>query len=376
MGVDQLNFSILERGFLPSKISTLLSNEFDDVEHVANNLPKILANNQIEYEVFNLEIEKDISNLSIDELERAMLLYSYIGHGYIWGGIGIEKVIPKNISKTWFKISQKLARPPILSYASYALNNWKLQDVNKPFDLENIRILQNFLGGMDEDWFIMIHIAIEHEAKEILNNLKTYYLDKNEDQSYLENALVSIKKINQIMNRMPEKCDPFIYYNRVRPYIFGWKNNPATPNGVIYEGVEEYGGNPQLFRGETGAQSSIVPALDALLGVTHSNDPLKEYLDEMRLYMPKEHRNLLNDLDQWSENNRSNSIRKNNSVVLSDEIIKEVHAFRNKHLEYARIYIHEQSLSNQNNSNVVGTGGTPFMKYLDKHLQETVPSND
>ena len=376
MGVDKLNFSILESGFLPNKISTLLSNEFDDVEHIAKNLPKILANNQIESEVLNLETEKNISNLSIDELERAMLLYSYIGHGYIWGGTSIEKVIPKNISKTWYKISQKLDRPPILSYASYALNNWKLQDVNKPFDLENIRILQNFLGGMDEDWFIMIHIAIEHEAKEILNNLKTYYLDQNEDQSYLENALVSIKKINQIMNRMPEKCDPFIYYNRVRPYIFGWKNNPATPNGVIYEDVEEYGGNPQLFRGETGAQSSIVPALDALLGVTHSNDPLKEYLDEMRLYMPKEHRNLLNDLDQWSENNRSNSTTEDSSVVLSDEIIKEVHAFRNKHLEYARIYIHEQSLSNQNNSNVVGTGGTPFMKYLDKHLQETVPSND
>jgi len=371
-----LNFSILETGFLPNKISTLLSNEFDDIEYLANNLPKILANNQIESEVLNLETEKDISNLSIDELERAMLLYSYIGHGYIWGGTSIEKVIPKNISKTWYKISQKLDRPPILSYASYALNNWKLQDVNKPFDLENIRILQNFLGGMDEDWFIMIHIAIEHEAKEILNNLKIYYLDKNEDQSYLENALVSIKKINQIMNRMPEKCDPYIYYNRVRPYIFGWKNNPATPNGVIYEDVEEYGGNPQLFRGETGAQSSIVPALDALLGITHSNDPLKEYLDEMRLYMPKEHRNLLNDLDEWSQNNKSNFTRQDNLVQLSEEIIREVHAFRDKHLEYARIYIYEQSLSNQNNSNVVGTGGTPFMKYLDKHLQETVPSND
>ena len=371
-----MNFSILETGFLPNKISTLLSNEFDDIEYLANNLPKILANNQIESEVLNLETEKDISNLSIDELERAMLLYSYIGHGFIWGGTSIEKVIPKNISKTWYKISQKLDRPPILSYASYALNNWKLQDVNKPFDLENIRILQNFLGGMDEDWFIMIHIAIEQEAKEILNNLKIYYLDKNEDQSYLENALISIKKINQIMNRMPEKCDPYIYYNRVRPYIFGWKNNPATPNGVIYEDVQEYGGTPQLFRGETGAQSSIVPALDALLGITHSNDPLKEYLDEMRLYMPKEHRNLLNDLDEWSENNRGNFTRQDNLVQLSEEIIREVHAFRDKHLEYARIYIYEQSLSNQNNSNVVGTGGTPFMKYLDKHLQETVPSND
>ena len=341
MGVDKLNFSILESGFLPNKISTLLSNEFDDVEYIAKNLPKILANNQIKDEVLNLETEKDISNLSIDELERAMLLYSYIGHGYIWGGTSTEKVIPKNISKTWYKISQKLDRPPILSYASYALNNWKLQDVNKPFDLENIRILQNFLGGMDEDWFIMIHIAIEHEAKEILNNLKTYYLDKNEDQSYLENALVSIKKINQIMNRMPEKCDPFIYYNRVRPYIFGWKNNPATPNGVIYEGVEEYGGTPQLFRGETGAQSSIVPALDALLGVTHSNDPLKEYLDEMRLYMPKDHRELLNDLDEWSEKDRKKLDIDEESVKIINDLIKEVHIFRNKHLELSLIHISE-----------------------------------
>lgn len=376
MGEDWLDFSILESGFLPSKISTILSKEFDDIEYVGNNLPKILANNQIESEVLNLEPEKDISNLGIDELERAMLLYSYIGHAYIWGNLKTDKVIPKNISKTWFKISQKLGRPPILSYASYALNNWKLQDKNKPFDLENIRILQNFLGGMDEDWFIMIHVAIEYEAKEILSNLKHYFLDQNEDQSFLESALESIRKINSIMNRMPEKCDPFIYYNRVRPYIFGWKNNPATPEGVIYEEVDEYNGKPQLFRGETGAQSSIVPALDALLGITHSNDPLREYLDEMRLYMPIEHRNILNHLDEWSESKRSSVTNQDKSVKLTNEIIKEVHTFRNKHLEYARTYIHEQSLSNQNNSNVVGTGGTPFMKYLDKHLQETVPTND
>ena len=178
------------------------------------------------------------------------------------------------------------------------------------------------------------------------------------------------------MNRMPEKCDPFIYYNRVRPYIFGWKNNPATPDGVIYEGVDAYNGEPQLFRGETGAQSSIVPALDALLGVTHSNDPLREYLDEMRLYMPKEHRELLNRLDEWSKNERTKLNINKESVELINELIKEVHTFRNKHLEYARVYIYEQSLTNNSNSNIVGTGGTPFMKYLDKHLQETVPAND
>ena len=249
-------------------------------------------------------------------------------------------------------------------------------DDTKPFDLENIVIMQNFLGGVDEDWFIMIHVAIEYEAKAILSNLKSYFLDENLDKSLLEKSLESIKKINSIMNRMPEKCDPFIYYNRVRPYIFGWKNNPATPEGVIYEGVEDYNGEPQLFRGETGAQSSIVPALDALLGVTHSNDPLREYLDEMRLYMPKEHRELLNGLDEWSENKRKNLSIDEKSRMIINEIINEVHTFRDKHLEYARVYIFEQSLTNNSNSNIVGTGGTPFMKYLDKHLQETVPSND
>ena len=25
---------------------------------------------------------------------------------------------------------------------------------------------------------------------------------------------------------MPEKCDPYIYYHRVRPFIFGTKDNP------------------------------------------------------------------------------------------------------------------------------------------------------
>jgi indoleamine 2,3-dioxygenase len=249
-------------------------------------------------------------------------------------------------------------------------------DDTKPFDLENIVIMQNFLGGVDEDWFIMIHVAIEYEAKVILSNLKSYFLDENLDKSLLEKSLESIKKINSIMNRMPEKCDPFIYYNRVRPYIFGWKNNPATPEGVIYEGVEDYNEEPQLFRGETGAQSSIVPALDALLGVTHSNDPLREYLDEMRLYMPKEHRELLNGLDEWSENKRKNLSIDEKSRMIINEIINEVHTFRDKHLEYARVYIFEQSLTNNSNSNIVGTGGTPFMKYLDKHLQETVPSND
>ena len=36
------------------------------------------------------------------------------------------------------------------------------------------------------------------------------------------------------------KCDPYIYFNRVRPYIHGWKNNPALPQGLIYTGVNYF----------------------------------------------------------------------------------------------------------------------------------------
>jgi len=373
-----MNLEILQEGFIPREISEKLPDNFSDVENLANNLPKVLGNEQIEEHVLKIETDKDISNLDASQLERAMLLYSYIGHAYMWGKKNEENIIPKQLAITWHKISKQLDRPPILSYASYALNNWRLLNKEKHFDLENIEILQNFLGGVDEDWFIMIHVAIEYEARNILGSLKNYFFGDSQNLEDLQNALNSIKKINEIMNRMPEKCDPFIYYNRVRPYIFGWKNNPATPNGVIYEGVEEYENNAVSFRGETGAQSSIVPMLDALLGVTHSNDPLREYLDEMRTYMPKDHRDLLNELDEWSMNKRKeviSGVDKSHIDVLNS-IIEQVHIFRNKHLEYARVYIFEQSLTNNSNSNIVGTGGTPFMKYLDKHLQETVPSND
>tara|TARA_B100000287_G_scaffold227272_1_gene214356 strand:- start:68 stop:988 length:921 start_codon:yes stop_codon:yes gene_type:complete len=303
-----------------------------------------------------------------------MLLYSYLGHAYMWGEDETPNSIPSNISVPWVNISQLLDRPPILSYASYALNNWRAnEDDVEVLEPENVEILQNFLGGIDEDWFIMIHVAIEFEAKNLLSSLGKFFL--SEEEGDLTKALTSINKINEIMERMPEHCDPYIYYNRVRPYIFGWKNNPATPEGVIYEGVDMFGGEPQFFRGETGAQSSIIPAVDALLSITHSEDPLRIYLDEMREYMPLAHRNLLYDLDNWRENKPSTETQKsldNNIVELIQEITLEVKKFRNTHLIYAKDYIHTQSEEAKTNSNSVGTGGTPFMQYLEKHLNETV----
>jgi indoleamine 2,3-dioxygenase len=47
----------------------------------------------------------------------------------------------------------------------------------------------------------------------------------------------------------------------------GWRNNPALPDGLVYAGL--WGNQPQQLYGETGAQSTIVPAFDAVLGIQH-----------------------------------------------------------------------------------------------------------
>ena len=127
---------------------------------------------------------------------------------------------------------------------------------------------------------------------------------------------------------------------------------------------------PQKFRGETGAQSSIIPSLDAALGVTHKSDPLRVYLQEMRDYMPPKHRAFIDALAAGP------SIRKYvmdqaSARDVYNECLAWVEKFRSKHLEYAASYIHRQSQKSRSNPTEVGTGGTPFMPYLKKHVVET-----
>ncbi len=174
------------------------------------------------------------------------------------------------------------------------------------------------------------------------------------------------------LRRMPERCDPYVYFTRVRPFIHGWKNHPALPSGLVYEGVEALAG-PQLLRGETGAQSTIVPLLDALLGVEHAPDPLRAYLDEMRAYMPPGHRALLQAVEA-SESVRPavQTLRGEHPELAEvyDACLHWLEAFRSLHLDYAARYIHSQAGGGANPSDV-GTGGTPFLRYLGKHRDET-----
>jgi indoleamine 2,3-dioxygenase len=346
-------------------------------DEMGKNLPKYLMGSDFRKRVkelppFNLQTLK-----TEGEIRRAMLVLSYIGMAYQWSDNNPAFVIPERLAKPWYEVGKLVGRPPILSYASYSIDNWYRLDKKGPIECGNIALLQCFLGGQDEEWFILIHIDIEKKAGKVLKAIEeAQSAVVANDADKLEKALTKmrdgIKAMYDVLARMPEKCDPYVYFHRVRPYIFGWKNNPALPDGVIYEGVDEYQGKGQKFRGETGAQSAIVPALDGVLGIEHERDELRDYLMEMRQYMPPKHVKFIEAVENGPRV-RDFVFKLNNNAIKNvfNECVSLVADFRALHLEYAGTYIHAQAQKTPGNPSAVGTGGTPFMIYLRKHRDET-----
>ena len=351
------------------------------IEKIAKSLPKLLLTGAIHDAIDDLNtnalsVNTLIKNGNSREIKLAMSYLSFIAHAYIWGGAKPKSVLPEAIAKPWVQLADHLGRPPILSYASYCLDNWYRINPKKKISLENVALINNFLGGVDEDWFVTIHVCIENaandaiEAAQNISKISKYepvLLSKN-----LRKIAKAMKEVNSIFARMPERCDPYVYYHRVRPFIFGTKDNPDLKKGLIYK--NQFNNKPQFYRGETGAQSSIIPLLDGALGVKHTNDNLRHYLNEMRDYMPPEHRKIIETAESKSQVskfiNRTQKLKKEYNACL-----EQIKLFRSQHLEYAATYIHKQSqIKNpfgSGGSLIRGTGGTPFMKYLRKHRDET-----
>jgi indoleamine 2,3-dioxygenase len=367
-----------ERGFLPVQDPLIqLPKEFDAWEALAQRLPKLLVSDQVQRRIvdlprFPLEAINDHR-----ERERAMLLLSYLGHAYVWGGPRPALVLPSRLAVPWHQVAESLGRPPVLSYSSYALHNYFRFDESREIECGNLGLIQNFLGGIDEEWFILIHVEIERKAATAISCLDACINaaeagEAEQLEVLLSQVESSLRSMHATLSRMPEWCEPFIYYHRVRPYIHGWKNHPDIPEGVIYEGVEAYGGRPQKFRGETGAQSAIVPALDAMLGVRHNEDMLSVYLQEMRTYMPPAHRAFIELLERRPPVRafiQQAGRRALTSVF--NACVDALEDFRSLHFEYAAAYIFQQAQTDPKNPHAVGTGGTPFTEYLKKHRDET-----
>ncbi|VDM75099.1 unnamed protein product [Strongylus vulgaris] len=111
------------------------------------------------------------------------------------------------------------------------------------------------------------------------------------------------------------------------------------------------------YGGGSAAQSSTIQLIDAFLKVEHTEN---NFLIEQREYMPREHRELL----QWVE--EATPIQK--TTPGRDEALQALKIFRSKHLNMVAQYILTQI---QHPASTTGTGGTPFMKFLKNVRSDT-----
>lgn len=332
-------------------------------------------------------------------LERAYLVLSFLAHAAVWGEDPPLTTLPRAVAVPWCAVAEALGRRPVLTYASFNLHNWRRIDAEGPVALDNTCRCNNFLGGLDEEWFSAVHVAIEARSGEaVVSAADAVRLCARTDFSSrpgaasdatrkLEVAAASIEDSIAILERMGERCDPYIYNERVRVFMSGWTADAMPEEGLTYEGVEGVprtetaargdgkgggrgGWRTEAYFGETGAQSSVVPALDAALGVGFSEDELLPYLLAMREYMPPRHAEFIRALE------RAPSLR--DAVVASgDAELQEAYNrcieglvhFRKLHFELAYTYVRQWD--QRPDEEIKGTGGTPFMPYLKKHRRTT-----
>lgn len=371
-----MRWALADRGFLPNHdpLERIPDREFNLVEQRARDLPGLV--DQGRFQEYMADSPLFESNFSLTEfletespaaMERAFMLFSYFASAIVHArdnrGVKHDR-IPSCIARPLLRLSKAVGRPPILAYASYCLHNWRRINKEQPIELGNIELLQNFTiqYKKDEDWFILVHVDIEAKAHEALAAIAE---DKHEwdAETHLRRLNCihgSLVRMNGTLDRMPEGCRPEVYFSRVRPYIFGF-------NGVVYEGC--FDNEPQNYRGETGAQSSVIPSLISYLGIQHKDSMLTQHLEDMRRYMPGEHVKFIrachNIRHPVYHNFQQMSPKAKEAADAYNACVEQVIRFRQTHFKYAVDYIEKRV------SNPIATGGTPYVKWLGQLIEET-----
>jgi len=115
-----------DRGLLPaSDPLDRLPNDFSPWEEIGRELPKLLMSGRVRSFIQAMPLV-DATGLQDDrERRRAMVILSFLGHAYVWGEKETVSSIPACLARPWHQLAQMVGRPPVLSYASYALDNWR-----------------------------------------------------------------------------------------------------------------------------------------------------------------------------------------------------------------------------------------------------------
>lgn len=283
-------------------------------------------------------------------------------------GLGRDR-LPKNIAIPLVEVSKKIGAAPFMEYAqSYALYNWTRKDSSKGLEYSNLELIRAFENSPHESGFILVHVAmVAHSGKLVSRVLEVFESaskgTRAEFNVALDGLLSVMQEINQVMETMWNRSSAAAY-NSFRAYIMGTKNQPMFPRGVIYEGC--FGGEPQYYRGESGANDTIIPTCDNLLQLTGKmpNNPLTEILMDFRKYRPVAHNEWLNFVDSQARALKIADFAQADpeSAIRYLSAIDQVREFRDRHWRFTKEYILKYS------DHPVATGGSPIVTWLPNQL--------
>jgi indoleamine 2,3-dioxygenase len=271
-----------------------------------------------------------------------------------------------------------------MEYAgSYALFNYRLEDPKAGMDYSNLRLVRAFENGLDptssEAGFVLVHIDMVKNSGPLVGGVmrcldaasKRQRAELNEG---LTSVLAALTKINAVMETMWAKSSPMAYTS-FRTFIFGITSQSMFPDGVVYEGLND--GKPMSFRGESGANDSMVPLMDNLLQLPLPDTPLTEILRDFREYRPSNHKAFLlfvkeraQELDlkrfalepeQTDSEEEKEQVRESRSLWI--QVLNQVRDFRWRHWCFAREYILKRT------SHPTATGGSPIVTWLPNQLE-------
>jgi indoleamine 2,3-dioxygenase len=173
----------------------------------------------------------------------------------------------------------------------------------------------------------------------------------------MQDHLKCMDDMYNIMSDMWTESNPKNYLD-FRSYIMGIQgNDDIFPGGVLYKGVSD---KKFEFRGESGAQDSIIPSLDSAFGLEYPRNALTEYLFQLRKYRPLNHQNHVDNLKKQFNDTKFKEFALKDSYS-SFLMLCNIHAsfkFRHQHWSMVKKYIID------NTKYPRATGGTPITTWL------------
>jgi indoleamine 2,3-dioxygenase len=347
---------------------------YSSLQSLIDELPRVLLQTDtIEGRVnqlpnYSSEIEEEKDPFVWQALFRA---YAFLVSGYTMEasyktssttGYGkARRLIPHHIAKPFVSISEKLQVKPWLDYHyAYSLGNYLKHDSTKGLDWKNLHMACSFSETSDETGFIMLHVYINEVSPQLVSCVLDYPTHQN--KALFECAALMME-INARRREM-WTASRHEHYNDFRVFIMGIKGNQDIfGDGVVYEGC--FDNQPQQFRGQTGAQDSIIPLMDIFTGIVdyYPTNQLTEYLMDLRSYRPVCIQEFFTDVRAYYQAHPLIEQLDDEGLVYLLQIVDQIYLFRNGHWQFVQKYIMA------NVSYAQATGGTPITSWLINQIE-------